>query len=110
MGMDPSIGPGFLAAGLGYGGLSIADHIRYLRAISSRSGANFNLLHEVERINVEQQVSFLDKVRLALGELRDKKLGVLGLSFRGGTDDISEYPCHEYCARSGGRRLHHHSL
>lgn len=92
MGMDPSIGPGFLAAGLGYGGSSIADHIRYLRAISSRSGANFNLLHEVERINVEQQVSFLDKVRLALGELRDKKLGVLGLSFRGGTDDISESP------------------
>jgi UDPglucose 6-dehydrogenase len=92
MGMDPSIGPGFLAAGLGYGGKSIPDHVRYLRAIGSRTGADFNLLHEVERVNEDQQASFLAKVRLTLGELQDKKLGVLGLSFRGGTDDISESP------------------
>ena len=41
MSMDPSIGPGFLAAGLGYGGTSIPDNIRYLRAIGSRTGAEF---------------------------------------------------------------------
>jgi UDPglucose 6-dehydrogenase len=92
MGMDPSIGPGFLAAGLGYGGSSVPNHVRSLRAISSRTGVDFKLLDEVERINEVQQSSFLDKVELALGDLKGKKLGVLGLSFRGGTDDISESP------------------
>jgi UDPglucose 6-dehydrogenase len=92
MSMDPAIGPGFLAAGLGYGGMSISSHVRYLRAIGSRTGTDFRLLHEVERINESQQASFLNKVRLTLGELRGKKLGVLGLSFKGGTDDIRESP------------------
>lgn len=92
MSMDPSIGPGFLAAGLGYGGRSIPDNVRYLRAIGSRTGAEFNLLHEVERINDVQQASFLDRVRLALGELQSKKVGVLGLSFKGGSDDVGESP------------------
>jgi UDPglucose 6-dehydrogenase len=92
MGMDPSIGPGFLAAGLGYGGKSIPGHVRYLCAIGSKTGADFNLLHEVERINEHQQAIFLEKIRLTLGQLQDKKLGVLGLSFKGGTDDISESP------------------
>jgi UDPglucose 6-dehydrogenase len=92
MSMDPAIGPGFLAAGLGYGGMSISSHVRYLRAIGSRTGADFRLLHEVERINENQQASFLNKVRLTLGELRGKRLGVLGLSFKGGTDDIRESP------------------
>ena len=110
MGMDPSIGPGFLAAGLGYGGRSIPDNVRYLRAIGSRTGADFNLLHEVERINEVQQASFLDKVRLALGELQGKKLGVLGLSFKGGTDDIGESPAMNVVQRSGGRRLRDYSL
>ena len=92
MGMDPSIGPGFLAAGLGYGGSSIPNHVRSLRAISSRTGVDFKLLDEVEHINEVQQSSFLDRVELTLGNLQGKKLGVLGLSFRGGTDDIRESP------------------
>lgn len=92
MSMDPAIGPGFLAAGLGYGGMSLSSQVRYLRTIGSRTGADFSLLHEVERINENQQASFLTKVRLTLGELRGKRLGVLGLSFKGGTDDIRESP------------------
>ncbi len=44
------------------------------------------------RINNEQRQRFLRKVRNALWTLKGKRLGVLGLAFKGGTDDVRESP------------------
>jgi UDPglucose 6-dehydrogenase len=92
MGMDQRIGPSFLAAGLGYGGSCFPKDIKSLRAMSSTAGVDFRLLDEVERTNENQQANFLHKIRATLGQLRSRKLGVLGLSFKGGTDDVRESP------------------
>jgi hypothetical protein len=62
------------------------------RAVARECGYDFRLLDEVMRINEEQRQRFLRKVRNALWTLRGKRLGVLGLAFRGGTDDIRESP------------------
>ena len=58
----------------------------------SSFGIDFSLLTEVEKINGQQKKRFLNKVRAALWTLRGKKLGVLGLAFKGETDDIRESP------------------
>ncbi len=92
MGLDRRIGPRFLKAGLGYGGSCFPKDLKAFYAISQQVGATFDLLKEVERVNERQQQLFLRKVRSTLWNLRRKKLAVLGLAFKGGTDDIRESP------------------
>jgi UDPglucose 6-dehydrogenase len=60
--------------------------------VARECGYDFRLLDEVMHINEEQRTRFLRKVRSALWTLRGKNLGVLGLAFKGGTDDIRESP------------------
>jgi UDPglucose 6-dehydrogenase len=62
------------------------------RAVARECGYEFRLLDEVMRINEDQRQRFLRKVHNALWTLRGKRLGVLGLAFKGGTDDIRESP------------------
>ena len=92
MGMDRRIGPRFLKAGLGYGGSCFPKDIKAFHALSRQVGVDFTLLKDVERVNEAQRQRFLSKVRSTLWNLRRKRLAVLGLSFKGGTDDIRESP------------------
>ena len=62
------------------------------RSVARECGYDFRLLDEVMRINEEQRHRFLRKDCGTLWTLRGKRLGVLGLAFKGGTDDIRESP------------------
>jgi UDPglucose 6-dehydrogenase len=92
VGTDARIGPRFLNPGIGYGGSCFPKDVLAFRAVARECGYDFRLLDEVMRINEEQRERFLRKVRSALWTLRGKTLGVLGLAFKGGTDDIRESP------------------
>ena len=92
IGLDSRIGPRFLRPGIGYGGSCFPKDVAAFRSVAEQLGIDFNLLTEVEKINVQQKKRFLSKVRAALWTLRGKRLGVLGLAFKGETDDIRESP------------------
>jgi UDPglucose 6-dehydrogenase len=95
MGLDTRIGKRFLNAGVGYGGSCFPKDVAAFRYVAQELGVDFTLLKEVERINENQKERFFQKVRSALWTLRGKRLGVLGLAFKGGTDDIRESPALE---------------
>ena len=92
VGTDSRIGPRFLNPGIGYGGSCFPKDVMAFRAVARECGYDFRLLDEVMRINEDQRQRFLRKIRSALWTLRGKNLGVLGLAFKGGTDDIRESP------------------
>jgi UDPglucose 6-dehydrogenase len=88
MGADKRIGRAFLNAGIGYGGSCFPKDISAFIRISRELGYPFHLLEEVEKINAGQKDRFLKKIREALWVLRQKKIGALGLAFKGNTDDV----------------------
>ncbi|MFZ3217908.1 MAG: UDP-glucose/GDP-mannose dehydrogenase family protein [Candidatus Acidiferrales bacterium] len=92
IGSDSRIGPKFLNAGIGYGGSCFPKDVQAFHAVATQCGYDFGLLTEVMNINLEQRRRFLKKVRSALWTLRGKQLGILGLAFKGDTDDIRESP------------------
>jgi len=92
MGLDKRIGRAFLNAGIGYGGSCFPKDLDAFITISEKLGYNFDLLKTVRVINESQKDYFLEKVKEKLWILKDKTIGVLGLSFKPDTDDIRNAP------------------
>ena len=92
IGTDSRIGARFLRPGIGYGGSCFPKDVSAFQAVAAEVGYEFRLLEEVRAINQQQRKRFMRKVRRALWNLRGKNLGVLGLAFKGGTDDIRDSP------------------
>ena len=107
MGLDSRIGPGFLNAGLGYGGSCFPKDVDAFVDIAARMGYDFHLLREVQRINQEQRERFLKKIEQELWVVRGKKIAVWGLAFKPNTDDVRESPAIKICAalRDAGAKV-----
>ena len=92
MGLDKRIGPDFLNAGIGYGGSCFPKDLDAFINISEKLGYSFELLKMVKEINQQQGILFLNKIKDALWIIKDKTIGILGLSFKPNTDDIRNAP------------------
>lgn len=90
MGHDQRIGHDFLRAGLGFGGSCFPKDILSLIHVSDEYGYDLGILKSVVEINEGQAARFIDRIRDKMGELKDKTIGVWGLSFKPNTDDIRE--------------------
>jgi len=90
MGMDPRISKLFLKAGPGYGGSCFPKDVQALISFSKSIGYNPDLLEAVEDSNKKQVSSIINILENNLGNLNDKKIGILGVAFKENTDDIRE--------------------
>ena len=106
MGLDRRIGPAFLDAGIGYGGFCLPKDIEAFIRIAEKLGYDYKLLKAVKEINEDQRRRVIAKVEKMLWNLRDKKIGILGLAFKPDTDDMRFAPSVEVIdalAKAGAR-------
>lgn len=99
MGLDSRIGPHFLRPGLGFGGFCLPKDIQAFIHLGEKAGADVSLLQAAECINRRRVDRFLSRARRALWTLKDKHIGILGLAFKPGTDDIRFAPSIELIRR-----------
>ncbi|MFF2446614.1 UDP-glucose dehydrogenase family protein [Neobacillus sp. NPDC058068] len=93
IGLDQRIGPQFLHAGMGFGGSCFPKDVNALIQTAKEQGQPLSILERVVKVNEEQPLYFIEKIKQALGgKLENKTIAVLGLSFKANTDDTRESP------------------
>jgi UDPglucose 6-dehydrogenase len=97
IGSDRRIGPAFLNPGPGWGGSCFPKDSRALIKIAQEHGYNFTMMRGVIDVNDEQRSRMVHKVVRSLGgtdrhALHGVTIGVLGLTFKAGTDDLRDSP------------------
>jgi UDPglucose 6-dehydrogenase len=92
VGLDHRLGSHFLRAGIGFGGSCFPKDSLALKQLASNSGYHFQLLAAVIEVNELQKRRVIQKLQKHLGKLRGKKVALLGLAFKAGTDDMREAP------------------
>nr|AIF20308.1 UDP-glucose 6-dehydrogenase (UGDH, ugd) [uncultured marine thaumarchaeote KM3_89_C12] len=90
MGMDPRISRLFLNAGPGFGGSCFPKDLQALITYSKNIGYPPKLLETVQYCNTQQVDYIVKLLKKNIKNLRNKKIGILGLAFKENTDDIRE--------------------
>ncbi len=89
MGLDDRIGSKFLNAGIGFGGSCLPKDLRGLISKSKQIGYDSKLLREVLNLNDKQASGVIELLKKHI-PLPDATIGILGLAFKPGTDDVRD--------------------
>jgi UDPglucose 6-dehydrogenase len=93
IGADGRIGAKFLHAGPGYGGSCFPKDVTALIRTAREAKAPLSLIEQVEKINTERKIAMAGRIEEAAGgTLRNRTVGVLGVTFKPNTDDMREAP------------------
>lgn len=90
MGLDHRIGPHFLSAGIGWGGSCFPKDTTALQAVAAEYGYDMPIIESARQVNIRQRQAMLDKLQAELKVLRGQIIGILGLAFKPGTDDVRD--------------------
>ena len=93
IGSDDRIGKRFLFSGIGYGGSCFPKDVQALIQSSSEFKYDFEILKAVEKVNVNQKLHLVEKVKAYYkGNIKGMQIALWGLAFKPNTDDIREAP------------------
>jgi UDPglucose 6-dehydrogenase len=91
VGMDHRINRDFLDSGAGFGGSCFPKDVRALASFMEEKGEEARILKDTIKVNEEQKTRLVELLEERM-EVSGKKIAVLGLSFKPGTDDIRQSP------------------
>lgn len=106
LGSDPRIGRAMLDAGIGFGGSCFHKDLQAFDQLAGSTGYDFPLLREVIRLNDQSVEAVVDRVEHLLWNLEGKRILLLGLAFKPGTDDVRFAPALELARRLIERGAH----
>jgi len=92
VGMDHRVKRDFLDSGAGFGGSCFPKDVRALIKFMEENKVEPRILQSVIDVNVDQKTKLVEQLEQHYPDLTDKKVAVLGLSFKPGTDDIRKSP------------------
>jgi len=93
IGIDGRIGSKFLHAGPGYGGSCFPKDTLALTRAGQKHGAPQRIVEAVISVNEDRKARMADKIIAAAGgDVRGKKIGILGVAFKPKTDDMRDAP------------------
>ncbi|HOO79391.1 MAG TPA: UDP-glucose/GDP-mannose dehydrogenase family protein [Lachnospiraceae bacterium] len=90
MSYDERIGRRFLNPGIGYGGSCFPKDTKALRSLAADLGYELKTVSAAIEVNQMQQIRLFTKAEEMGIELEGKKIAILGLAFKAGTDDLRE--------------------
>ena len=91
MGQDGRISSKFLHPGPGFGGSCLPKDIEALHSLGKEKNINLNTVNATIKTNKSQKKRIADKLlHLLNNKVKNKKIAILGLSFKPNTDDIRE--------------------
>ena len=92
MGLDSRIGNKFLNPGPGYGGSCFPKDTNAMAYMGRRSGVDLSLIEAAIKGNDARKVEMAERILDAVKDIENPEIAVLGLAFKGGTDDCRESP------------------
>ncbi len=90
IGSDPRIGKDFLRAGLGWGGSCFPKDVRAIRYMGEQAGLPLPIINAAFEMNALARRRVVDRLEKVMGGLEGKRISLLGLAFKGNTDDTRE--------------------
>jgi UDPglucose 6-dehydrogenase len=107
VGLDQRIGSQFLEAGIGFGGPRLPKDLRAFYRLTEQEGVDGGILKAAEDVNGNRIEFFFDKVKRSLWVLKDKRIALLGLAHKAGTDDVRGSPAIELfkCLTAAGAQV-----
>ena len=93
IGLDGRIGVKFLHPGPGFGGSCFPKDTRALSVIAREAGTSMTLVDAVVSSNDARKSNMAERIIAAVdGEVHNKRIAILGVSFKPNTDDVRESP------------------
>jgi UDPglucose 6-dehydrogenase len=89
---DPRIGQTYMKPSFGFGGSCLPKELQTLTRAGNAVGLPMHVTSAASQANVAQQDRFIERIVRLLGGTSGRRVALLGLAFKAGTDDVRDSP------------------